>query len=359
MRYVRVDDARRFTEQVFCGLGVSTQDAVRCADILIASDLRGIESHGIGRLKMYYDRIRQGIQHAVTDIEVVRDRAAVGVWDGRHGMGQIIAYRAMDKAIQKASQYGLGAIAVRNSTHFGICGYYAQMAIDRDMIGLIVTNARPSVAPLFGVTPLLGTNPICFGAPSDMEYPFLFDAATSITQRGKIEQLEREELPTPAGWAIDYQGMDCTDTSKLLRDLLTQQAAFLALGGNSESMGGHKGYGLSTMVEILSAALQRGSFLTGLMGPESGIPKPYCLGHFFLAVNIDFFEDVPIFKKTVGDILRALKNAQPIPGNPPIRVAGEKEFNSTRKIKREGIPVTPKLDHNLKSMAQTLGITEL
>ena len=174
---------------VFHGLGVPQEEAAICADVLIASDLRGIESHGVSRLKYYYDRIRAGVQSTRTEIEVVKETETTTVLDGHHGMGHVIAHRAMRMAMDKARRYGLGATAVRNSTHFGIAGYYPLMAADEGMIGLTVTNARPAIAPTFGAEPMLGTNPIAFAAPSDMPYPFCFDGATSITQRGKIEVL--------------------------------------------------------------------------------------------------------------------------------------------------------------------------
>ena len=278
MERLPVETLKNFMVEVFKRSGVPEEDAEICSEVLIASDLRGIESHGIGRLKMYYDRIKAGIQEPVTRIEVIKDKAATAVWDGNNGMGQVISFRAMETAIEKAKQFGLGAVAVRNSTHFGICGYYANMACQENMMGLIFTNARPSVCPTFGVEPLLGTNPICFGAPTDLAFPFIYDAATSITQRGKIEQYAREEKETPVGWAIDLEGKPYTDTNHLLVDLVKQQASLLPLGGTDELTGSHKGYGLATMVEILCAALQNGCFLDQLLGQdENGKAAPYNL----------------------------------------------------------------------------------
>jgi len=206
---VPVDMIHSFMIDVFTALGVPDDDAKTCAEVLIASDLRGIESHGAGRLKMYYDRIKQGILSPTTQFEVVKETETTALIDGHNGMGHVISVRAMQMAIDKAKQYGMGSAAVRESTHFGIDGYYSLMAVKQGMIGMAFTNARPSMAPTFGIDPLLGTNPIAFGAPSDEEFPFLYDAATSITQRGKIELLDRAEKPTPAGWVIGYQGNPC------------------------------------------------------------------------------------------------------------------------------------------------------
>jgi L-2-hydroxycarboxylate dehydrogenase (NAD+) len=348
---------KSFMQEVFVRIGVPENDALICSDILIASDLRGIESHGIGRLKMYYDRIKSGIQYPVTKIDVIRDKYATAVWDGNHGMGHVVGFNAMNTAINKAGQYGLGAVAVRNSTHFGICGYYAEMAVRKDMIGINFTNARPSVCPTFGVDPLLGTNPICFGAPTDLPYPFVYDAATSISQRGKIEQYAREEKETPAGWAIDLDGNPNTDTRKLLIDLVKQTSSLLPIGGTDELTGSHKGYGLSTMVEILCAALQNGSYLNQLLGQdENGKPAPYRLGHFFLAINIDFFTDMADFKKTTGAICRELQSSKRFPGKERIWVAGEKEYEKELEVMQKGIPVIPNLQKDIETMQRELDL---
>jgi LDH2 family malate/lactate/ureidoglycolate dehydrogenase len=344
-------------KEVFVRIGVPPEDAEICAEVLIASDLRGIESHGIGRLKMYYDRIKSGIQKPVTNIGIIRDKFATAVWDGNHGMGHVIGKKAMQTAIDKAAQYGLGAVAVRNSTHYGICGFYADMAVKQNMLGLTFTNARPSVCPTNGSQPLLGTNPICFGAPTDLPYPFIYDAATSISQRGKIEQYDREEKPTPEGWAIDLDGNPFTDTKSLLVDLVKQTASLLPIGGTNEVSGSHKGYGLSTMVEILCAALQDGSYLNGLLGQDSeGKPAPYNLGHFFLAINIDFFTDINSFKKTSTRICTELQGSKLLPGRERIWVAGEKEYEQELEVRAKGVPIIPNLQRNIQIIQQELGL---
>jgi len=357
MLHLPVELMHRFMIEVFIKIGVPEIDAHTCADILIASDLKGIESHGVGRLKMYYDRIKLGIQNPVTEIEIIRNRKATAVWDGHNGMGHVIGQKAMQSAIDKAREYGMGSVAVRNSSHYGICGYYAEMATKQDMIGITFTNARPSICPTNGVSPLLGTNPICFGAPTHLPYPFIYDAATSISQRGKIEQLAREEKATPAGWAIDNAGNPHTDTNKLLKDLVDQSAALLPIGGTDEVSGSHKGYGLATMVEVLCAALQQGSFLNMLLGQDaSGKPAPYRLGHFFMAIDIDFFTEVDSFKDTSTQILKELKASQLLPARERIWVAGEKEYENELRVRQEGIPIVPNLAKNINVMQNELGI---
>lgn len=279
--YVPVEMMQNFMVDVLAGLGAPRLEAETAADVLISSDLRGIESHGIGRLRMYYDRIRNGTVSAVTNFEIIKEGPTTAVVDGHYGLGHVIAVRAMQMAIEKARTYGMGSVAVRNSTHFGIDGYYPLMAVKAGMIGMSFTNARPSIAPTFGVKPMLGTNPIAFGAPTDEECPFLFDAATSISQRGKIEVANRAEKPVPEGWVIDQEGKFVTDPAQILKNFDASTNALLPLGGAGELLGGHKGYGLATMVEILSASLQTGAFLYGLSGADaSGNRIPYTVGHF-------------------------------------------------------------------------------
>jgi LDH2 family malate/lactate/ureidoglycolate dehydrogenase len=264
----------------------------------------------------------------------------------------------MNMAIEKARKYGLGSTAVRNSSHYGIAGYYSLMAIKNGMIGLSVTNARPSIPPTFGIEPMYGTNPLTIGVPTDEPFPFLIDCATSISQRGKIELLDRAEKPTPEGWAIDSEGKPHTDTKKLLKDLVDGTAALLPIGGQGETYGGHKGYGWAVVVEILSAALQDGSFLRDLKGwdPE-GNRIPYKLGHFFLAINIENFIPLDRFKLIAGSICRALRNSKKEPGQARIYTAGEKEYEAEQKRIKEGVPVNPNLRKNLKIMREELNLS--
>ena len=329
--YVPVDTLRCFIKDVLLALGVPPDDAETCTDVIIASDLRGIELHGIGRLKYYYDRIKAGQHRVITEVEVVREGPTTAVLDGHHGMGMVVAKKAMQMAIDKARAYGMGSVAVRNSTHFGIAGYYPLMAVKQGMIGMTVTNARPAAAPTFGVQPMLGTNPIAFGAPTDEDCPFLFDGSTPISQRGKIEVKCREEKPIPSGWIINQNNRYITNPDEVMTGLDKGTAAFLPLGGEGEILAGYKGYGLGTMVEILSASLQCGSFLYGLtgIGPD-GKRQPFRLGHFFMAMDIEHFCPLEEFKQTTGQILRDLRCSTKAPDQTRIYTAGEKEFEKEK-----------------------------
>ncbi len=355
--YIPVAIIESFIVDVFQGLGVPEEDARVCADVLITSDLRGIESHGVGRLKYYYDRIQAGVQFTTTEMEIVKETETTALVDGHHGMGHVIAYRSMRMAMDKARRYGLGAVAVRNSTHFGIAGYYPLMAAREGMMGLTVTNARPAIAPTFSTEPMLGTNPIAFAAPSDLDFPFCFDGATSITQRGTIEVAARAEKSVPEGWVIDAEGNPLTDPHQILEDLGKATAALLPLGGAGELLAGYKGYDLATMVEILSASLCGGVFMKDLLGfAEDGSRRPYMLGHFFLAIDVEHFIPLELSRRITGQIMRALQNARKAPGEARIYVAGEKEYEAEKLVRQRGIPVNPNLRRELRIMRDELNI---
>jgi LDH2 family malate/lactate/ureidoglycolate dehydrogenase len=358
VRWVPFDLLERFVRDVLVRIGVPAADAAVCADVLIAADRRGIDSHGVARLKtVYYDRIvRDRIQEPVTRMEVVRDDRATAVVDGHHGMGMVIARRCMEMAIRKAREHGVGMVVARNSTHYGIAGYYAMMACDAGMIGLSGTNARPSIAPTFGVEPMLGTNPLVFAFPTDEDFPFTNDYATSITQRGKIEHYARLGKPMPEGWVIDGEGRARTDAGGVLKDLVADHAALTPLGGIGEDLAGYKGYGYATVVEILSAALQQGAFLKQLSGVADSRKIPYRLGHFFLAADIAAFCDVDAFRKTTGDILRALRSSRKVPGASRIYTCGEKEYLAWLERKDRGVPLTPATLQELRAMRDELGM---
>lgn len=347
-----------FMRTAFIKLGVPAEEAAICADVLMESDRRGIESHGCNRFKpIYVDRIRAGIQNPVTAYEILKETPTTAVADAHDGMGMVAGYKAMSMAIEKAKQYGMGMVAVRNSTHYGIAGYYSTMATKEGMIGITGTNARPSIAPTFGVENMLGTNPLTIGLPTDEPFPFVIDCATSITQRGKIEYYARIGKDTPAGMVVARDGTAMTDSKQILTALTTEEAALAPLGGIGEELGGYKGYGYATVVEILSAALQAGSYLKMLTGTdESGNKVPYRLGHFFLAIDTEAFLGAQAFKKTAGDILRALRVSEKAPGEERIYTAGEKEYLAWLSRKDSGVPVAQAVQKEFIAVRDTLGL---
>ncbi len=356
---VRIDfeTMEKLMTDVFKGLGVPDNDARICTDVLITADKCGIDSHGINRLKpIYFDRIRAGIQFPAANFEIIREGPTTAVVDGHDGMGMVISNRAMELAISKAKEFGMGMVIVKNSTHYGIAGYYASLAIKAGMIGITGTNARPSIAPTFGIDNMLGTNPLTFGMPTDEEFPFLIDCATSVSQRGKIEVFARENKEIPKGWVIDKNGKTKTDPKQILIDLVEGKAALTPLGGIGEDTGGHKGYGYATVVEILSAALQGGSYMQMLSGIKDGQRTPYHLGHFFIAIDVSAFTELDEFKKTTGEILRKLRSSKKIPGQDRIYTAGEKEYLTWLDRKDKGVPINRELQKEIKEMIKELDL---
>jgi len=351
--YASFDKLESFMKDVFIKVGVPQEDAAICAEILIESDKRGIDSHGIGRFKpIYIDRIKEGIQNPVTNFEVVKDNLAIAIVDGHDGMGHVIGKKSMQMAIDKAKKHGLGMVVVRNSTHYGIAGYYATMAANEDMIGVTGTNARPSIAPTFGIDNMLGTNPLTFGIPTDEVFPFVLDCATSVSQRGKIEHYERINKKMPKGWVIKRNGKSETSPSKALAGLTKDICALAPLGGLGEDTAGYKGYGYATVVEILSSALQQGQYMKMLSGLDANGNKiPYHLGHFFIAMDIKAFVEPELFKKTTGDILRELRASAKAPRHSRIYTAGEKEYLAWLDRKDTGVPLNDSLKKTLNSLA--------
>jgi L-2-hydroxycarboxylate dehydrogenase (NAD+) len=354
------DAVESFMRDGFAAMRVPEADAAVCADVLITADKRGIDSHGVGRFKpIYIDRIRAGILNPITEFEVVREGPTTAVIDGHNGMGHAIARRAMKMTIEKAREYGLGMAVVRNSTHYGAACYYPLMAIEAGMIGLTGTNARPSIAPTWGVENMLGTNPMTWGMPTDEPFPFMIDCATSVTQRGKIEVYAREGKPTPEGWVIGEDGQYRTDTEQILKDLVTGKAALTPLGGLGEQTAGYKGYGYAMVVEMLSAALQQGAFLKALSGYNAaGERIPYPLGHFFLAINVEAFTEPDAFRKTTGDICRTLRNSRRAPGAERIWTPGEKEHDAWMERKGKGVPFGESLQAEFRALREELGLTQ-
>lgn len=354
--YINAETLESFMRDVFIGLGVPKDDAHIIAEVLIASDIRGIDTHGIQRCKMYFDRIKAGIYEVNTKIDIIKDGPTTALWDGNCGMGHVIAYKAMKTAIEKAKKYGLGSVAVRNSTHFGIAGYYSLMAIKEGMIGLAVTNARPSMPPTFGVEPMLGTNPLTAGAPTDENFPFLIDCATTIVQRGKVELYNRINKPLPNGVVITDEGKTETDPAIILENMGKGKAALLPLGGKGEETSGYKGYGYATLVELLSAALQDGIYLKDTIGIVEDGQKRLKVGHFFLAINIESFLPLDVFKKTAGNIMRGLRSSNKEPGADRIYTAGEKEYDAMTSRGKTGIPLNKSLQEDIKFMREELNL---
>ncbi|MCR5349413.1 MAG: Ldh family oxidoreductase [Acholeplasmatales bacterium] len=351
------ETAYNFIEDAFVGYGVPRDDAKICTDILLESDKRGIESHGCNRFKpIYIDRIVDGIQNPVTNYEIIKDTECTAVVDGHDGMGQVIGYKSMKLAIEKAKKYGMGMVVVRNSCHYGIAGYYATMATKAGCIGITGTNARPSVAPTFGVEGMFGTNPLTIGIPTDEPFDFVIDCASSITQNGKIEYYERIGEDVHPGTVVGLDGKPITgDAGEALKKIRSGEAALTTLGGIGEALGGYKGFGYALAVELLSASLQDGNYGKALNGKdENGNKVPYHLGHFFIAIDTNHFLGEDLCRKKSGEIIRKIRESRKQPGCERIYSAGEKEYLIWQERKNKGVPVSEPVQKEMSTVRDNL-----
>jgi LDH2 family malate/lactate/ureidoglycolate dehydrogenase len=355
---VNDEKLKNFTSQIFQKLGVSKDDSDVTADILVASDLRGIPSHGVARLKRYYDGIKNGLMIPDAKSTIEKETPSTAAINANNGLGQPAGYFGMNLAIQKAKETGLGFVTVAHSNHYGIAGYYSMMALEEgDLIGISMTNSAPLVVPTFSKDMLIGTNPISIAAPCAKERPFVLDMATSVVPRGKFEVYERENKPVPFGWAVDEQGVPSTDTKKIIENMAkTLGGGILPLGGAGELQSGHKGYGMSLMVDILSGVLSGAKF-----GPfvkaNTGGEKFINVGHFFGVIKIENFIDLDQFKKTMDKMIQNLKNSQKAKGENRVYLHGEKEFEKWDDYKKNGVPLQDKVVANLQKMAEETGVS--
>ncbi|MEA2787196.1 MAG: hypothetical protein QOF71_3300 [Candidatus Eremiobacteraeota bacterium] len=341
---------RTFVTTVLEKVGVPAEDAATVADVLIAADLRGVESHGVARLESYYvSRIRAGQLDPHPELKTVRETAASVLTDAGNGLGHPAGKRTMERVLDKAAQTGAAFGAVRNSNHFGIAGYYAMLALDRDMIGIASTNSVRYGAPTFGRDIMLGTNPLAFAIPAKNEPAFVLDFATTTVPKGKLEVYNRKNKQLNPGWAIDASGHETLDPQVALK------GALLPLGGYGVDNGGHKGYGLGLLVDILCGVLSGGAFGNDLPSPSDG-PLPGKISHFFAAFKIDGFRDPEQFKADMDTELRAFKDSAKAPGHERIYVAGEIEHEKTLYNREHGVPVHVKVWDGLQTMASNLGV---
>ena len=347
-----------FVIDSFVGYGIPREDAEICADVLLESDKRGIESHGCNRFKpVYLDRIKAGIQNPVTNFEIIKETETTAVVDGHDGMGQVIGYKAMSMAIEKAKKYGMGMVVVRNSCHYGIAGYYTSMATKAGCIGLTGTNARPTVAPTFGVQGAFGTNPLTLGVPTDEAFDFNFDAATSTYQNGKLEYYARIGKDAPAGALVNLEGNAYVGTSDdALKTMARGEAALCTLGGPGEEQCGYKGYGFAMFVELLSAVLANGHYGQYLTGKdENGNKRPFGLGHFFIAIDTDHFLGEEACRKNAGDIIREVRSVRKAPDAERIYTAGEKEYE-IRLARHAGVAINESVQKEFIAVRDELGL---
>jgi len=350
---VKIDDLFETVVEVFEKLGVPKEDGKIIADVLISADRRGIDSHGVARLKRYVDGIRNGVMNPKTEITVVKETPVSMVVDGGAGMGQVVAYRVMKKCIEKAKKNYLCFATIRNSNHYGIAGYYSMMALKEGLIGISMTNAAPLVIPTFGKDAVLGTNPISIAVPAKNEKPFVLDMATSTVPRGKLEVYNRLGKKIPLMWATDENGVPTDDPARVLRNLLERKGGgLLPLGGADELTGGHKGYGLALLVDIFSGVFSSGAWGTDVYG-KKGQPANVC--HFLGAISPDAFIGLEGISENMDNIIRMLKNAPKAEGKGRIYIHGEKEFEKEEE-RNEEVPLYYKVYDTIKDICNELGV---
>ncbi len=350
-----VERLSEFTVRVLQSFGVPEHDAHLAADVLAVSDLRGIDSHGIARLHSYFSMLSLGRINPQPKITTVRETVGTAVVDGDNGLGLVVGPHANDIAMDKADAAGSSWVATRNTNHYGIAGYYVLKALERDQIGWSMTNTTRIVAPLWGADRMLGTNPIAIAFPGKEEPPIVIDMATPAAAFGKIEMALRRQKPIPDGWAIDKEGYPTTDPERM-----ADGGAMLPLGSERER-GGHKGYCLGAMVDLLCGPLSGGNwgpftppFTIGHADPEREVGEG--LGHLFGAMRIDAFRDVDEFKLQIDDWIRTFRATRPAPDTDGPLIPGDPEREAEEIRRREGIPLIPAVVNDLREISSRTGI---
>ena len=338
---------KAFIVSVFDRWGTPPMIADLTADLMVRTDLRGVDSHGVGMLPTYQRWFRRGWIVPAAEPKIVRDETTTAVVDGQQAFGHYTSTLAMELAIAKARVHGVGFVTCRNSNHYGAAANYSMMALAQDMVGISLTNSGPAVVPTYGRQAMLGTNPISVAAPAGAECPFVLDMATSTVAIGKLSVALRWGKPIPPGWALDREGQPTTDPS------VAYQTRHLTPLGATPELGGHKGYGLAVMVDILAGVLAGATFVDARRRDPD--PVRADIGHFFGAIDIARFRDLDAFKADMDDLLRALKQSPKAEGQDRIYVAGEPEWESEQRRRRDGIPLAPLLVSQLREVSAEAG----
>lgn len=343
-----------FTTRVFLHYGVPEQDANQAADVLSKADLRGIDSHGVARLRTYVDMFTIGRINPKPKLKIIRERKSVATVDGDSGLGLVVGPKANAIAMAKAAEFGSGWVSVCNTNHYGIASYYSLQALEHDMIGWSMTNSSRIVVPLWGAERRLGTNPIAIAFPGYKNPPIVIDLATSVVAFGKIEIAKRAGKPVPEGWMIDEKGDISTNPDDVYK------GGLLPLGSTRE-MGGHKGYALSAMVDILSCVLSGANwgpfappFALFEEAPNESVGKG--IGHFFGAMDINGFEDVEVFKKRIDHWIEVFRKTKPAPGHDAVLIPGDPEREAEQIRSKNGIPLIQAVVNDLREIAKKTGI---
>ena len=344
MAYVtfQYEALKKFTLEVFKKMGFNDSESEIISDVLLTSDLYGIESHGMQRMVRYYKSAKNGRLVIGAEKEIVHETPLSAVIDGHNGMGQLLGHYAMNLAIEKAKKSGVGIVTVRNSNHFGIAGYYAKMASKEGLFGFATTNSEAIMVPTYGRLAMIGSNPLAFAFPAK-PYDFLFDASTTVVTRGKVEVYNKKGAPLPEGWTVGADGNVGTDAAEILSSIEQKKGGgILPLGGATEQLGGHKGYGYGMVAEIFSSILS-----LGLTSNHTNIGSTGGTCHGFIAINPNLFGDPKEIENNFSTFLEELRNSPKADGQTRIYTHGEKEAEAVDRILKEGIPVN---ENTIKEM---------
>lgn len=344
-----------FTLAVFKKMGCPDEDATMATTVLLSADLRGVDSHGVARLSGYVRLWNAKRINAAPQIKIIHETPSTATLDGDSGLGLVIAPAAMQVAIDKANIAGTGWVSVQNSNHFGIAGYHSMMALSHDMIGIAMTNASALVAPTFSTEKLLGTNPISVAIPAGEEQPFVADFATTTAANGKLENLQRKNMPAPTGWIQKEDGSPSTNANEL-----KQGGALLPLGGDREH-GSHKGFMLGSIVDIFSAVLSGANYGPWVPPFPAYVPMPENMpgkgiGHFFGAMRIDAFRPAEDFKVNMDQWIRRFKSAKTAEGYAAVIIPGEPETSLEKAYREHGIPLLEPVVADLKKLGEQFSL---
>lgn len=345
------EQLKKFCNDCFMKFGFTEDESNIITDVLLLSDLYGIESHGMQRLARYHKGIEKGLIKVDAKPEVVFETPVSAVIEGNDGMGQLISHKAMNIAIEKAKKSGMAVVTVRNSNHFGIAGYYAKMACDAGLMGLAFTNSEAIMVPTFGRLAMLGSNPIALAMPAE-PYDFFFDASTTVVTRGKLEIYNKLGKPLPEGWALNAQGKGSTDAKDVLANIVAKNGGgIMPLGGETEQSGSHKGYGYGMFCEIFTSILSMG--MTSNHTHTNG-KGGTC--HGFIAIDPNIFGDADAIKEHLSTFLKELRESPKSEGADRIYTHGEKEIFAKADRLKNGIDVNINTVAEMFDMCKYVGL---
>ena len=352
-RQIDTEKARLFCESLFCSYGFSAKESRTISDVLLRADLYGIESHGVHRLVRYNDEITSGQVDVKAKTEIVHETAISACIEANKAMGQLASVEAMKLAIKKAQTSGCGMVTVRNSNHYGIASYYSEMAAERDLLGVCMTNTEAICVPTFGAEAMTGTNAIALAMPAD-PITFSYDASTTVVPRGKLEVYRKNGEPLPENWALDADGKPSTNAAEVIDNIIAKSGGGIApLGGLGVLHGGHKGYGLSVIVDLFSAVISSG--LTS--NHVNRKPNHTGICHYFMAVDYGIFGDKTSIKNGMSKFLQEIRGSKKAEGHNRIYTHGEKETELMRQRINGQIPINEKTLEEMKEIADKLGVT--